>query len=95
MIRHIVLIRFKLETAEDQITEIYEGLLALTDKLSGANNFTGGRSESPEQIERGYKHGFVIDFDSWADLRTYADHPEHRALSARLVDNVIRAGFAV
>ncbi|APG46462.1 Dabb family protein [Phaeobacter porticola] len=85
MIRHIVLTKFKPDTPEDRIAQIYAGLSALTERLSGARDFTGGRSESPEQIERGYQHGFVIDFDGWDDLKTYADHPEHQALGAQLV----------
>jgi len=87
MIRHIVLTKFKPETAEDTIAEIYAGLSALTAKLAGARNFVGGRSASPEQIERGYMHAFVIDFDSWADLKIYAEHPEHRELGSRIVAN--------
>ncbi len=87
MIRHIVLTKFKANTEEDKISEIYAGLSALTKQISGARNFTGGRSNSPEQIERGYMHAFVIDFDSWADLKTYAEHPEHRALGSQIVEN--------
>jgi len=87
MIRHIVLTRFKPEMTEDDIADIYAGLSALTDTLQGARGFTGGRSASPERIERGYKHGFVIDFDGWEDLKANADHPEHRALGARIVEN--------
>ncbi|MEO0913077.1 MAG: Dabb family protein, partial [Pseudomonadota bacterium] len=89
MIRHIVLTKFKPETTEATIAEIYGGLSALTEKLPGARAFTGGRSESPEQIERGYMHGFVIDFDSWDALKTYADNPEHQALGGRLVENAV------
>lgn len=85
MIRHIVLTRFRPDTQQDTITSIYAGLESLTARLPGAQGFTGGRSTSPEGIERGYQHGFVVDFDSWADLQTYADHPEHQALGARLV----------
>ena len=89
MIRHIVLTNFDLNTDEAKISEIYAGRGALTEKMDGAHNFTGGRSESPEQIERGYKHAFVIDFDSWADLKTYAQHPEHKALGAQIVQNAV------
>lgn len=89
MIRHIVLTKFKSETTEDEIAEIYAGLSSLTEKLPGAQNFTGGKSQSPEQIERGYMHGFVIDFDTWADLETYATHPEHKALGYQIVQNAI------
>jgi hypothetical protein len=89
MIRHIVLTKFKPETPEETITEIYAGLAALSENLPGAQNFTGGRSESPEQIERGYMHGFVIDFDDWDALRTYADNDTHKVLGGRLVANAI------
>lgn len=89
MIRHIVLTKFKPDTAEEKIAEIYAGLSAVAEKLAGAQNFTGGRSKSPEQIERGYMHGFVIDFDSWDALQRYADNPEHQALGAQLVAHAV------
>lgn len=89
MIRHIVLIKFRSDVDEQAIADIFAALEALTQKLSGAHGFTGGRSDSPERIERGYKHGFVIDFDSWADLETYANHPEHKGLGALIVENAV------
>lgn len=89
MIRHIVLTKFKPETSEDTIEGIYDGLSALAETLPGAGRFTGGRSESPEQIERGYMHGFVIDFDSWDALQNYADNEEHQALGGQLVANAV------
>lgn len=87
MIRHIVLTRFEAATTDDTIAEIYTGLKAVANRLDGAHNFVGGRSQSPEQIERGYMHGFTIDFDSWADLATYADDDTHKVLGGQLVAN--------
>lgn len=89
MIRHIVLTKFKPETPDDKIAEIYSGLSAVAEKLTGAQNFTGGRSQSPEQIERGYMHGFVIDFDSWDALQNYAANEDHKALGGQLVANAV------
>jgi len=89
MIRHIVLTKFKPGTPEDTIKGIYDGLSALAERLPGAQNFTGGRSESPERIERGYMHGFVIDFDSWDALQNYADNDQHKALGGQLVANAV------
>ena len=89
MLRHIVLTRFKPATPEAKIAGIYAGLSALTDTLEGAQNFTGGRSESPEKIERGYMHGFVVDFDSWDALQAYADNAEHQALGGQLVAHAV------
>ena len=89
MIRHIVLTKFKPGTSEEKIAEIYGGLANLTDRLPGARGFTGGRSESPEQIERGYMQGFVIDFDGWNALQNYADNEEHKGLGGQLVENAV------
>ena len=89
MIRHIVLTKFKSEVSEETISGIYDGLADVTAGLAGASGFKGGRSESPEQIERGYMHGFVVDFDDWAALQTYTDNEEHKALGAQLVENAV------
>ncbi|MEM7318001.1 MAG: Dabb family protein [Pseudomonadota bacterium] len=87
MIRHIVLTRFKPETSEQTIAAIYSGLAGLCATMPGAENFGGGRSQSPEQIERGYMHGFTIDFHSWRDLQAYAENQEHQALGGQIVAN--------
>jgi hypothetical protein len=89
MIRHIVLTKFKSETSEETIAGIYDDLSALVEKLPGAGGFTGGRSQSPEQIERGYMHGFIIDFDTWDALKNYSDNEEHKALGSQLVTNAL------
>jgi len=87
MIRHIVLTKFRSDVSDDTITAIYAGLSAVTERLQGASNFGGGRSQSPEQIERGYMHGFTIDFDDWAALKTYSKDPEHKNLGGQIVTN--------
>lgn len=89
MIRHIVLTRFAPETTEETISAIYDGLRSVSERLPGAGGFTGGRSQSPEQIERGYMHGFVIDFDSWDALQTYAEDEEHKGYGSQLVANAV------
>ena len=89
MIRHIVLTKFKPEISEAAIAEIYSGLASVTESLPGAAAFAGGRSESPEEIERGYMHGFSIDFADWAALQAYTDDARHKALGAQLVENAV------
>lgn len=85
MIRHIVLTRFSAAVSEDTIARIYAGLESVTARLPGASNFAGGRSQSPEQIERGYMHGFTVDFMDWSALQSYADDAEHQSLGAQIV----------
>ena len=87
MIRHIVLVKFNADLPEADIEDIWVELHALKDVIPGVISITAGKSESPEKIERGYMHGFVADFESWDALATYAEHPDHKKLGARLVAN--------
>ena len=85
MIRHIVLIRFRPEVPEAVIAAIFDDLRAIKDHLPGLTAIHAGRSESPEQIERGYLHGFTADFTDWAALAAYQSHPDHQRAGAALV----------
>ncbi|WP_269583282.1 Dabb family protein [Roseibium sp. Sym1] len=89
MIRHIVLIRFRPDVSEDTISGLFSELREIEKKVSGIRDITSGRSESPEKIERGYMHGFVVDFDDWDALERYQTHPDHKALGSKLVANAI------
>lgn len=85
MIRHIVLMKARAGVTEDQIAAIFADLAAIRDRLPGVLAIHSGRSESPEKIERGYLHGFTVDFADWAALAAYQDHPDHRRVGAALV----------
>ncbi len=87
MIRHIVLIRFNEDIAESEIADIWQDLHALNGRVPGLLAMHAGRSESPEKIERGYLHGFTVDFEDWEALAVYQAHPDHKRLGARLVAN--------
>jgi Stress responsive A/B Barrel Domain len=85
MIRHIVLVRFHPTVPQDRIAALFTELHRIEGKVPGLLAITSGKSESPEQLERGYMHGFVIDFADWAALQSYQDHPDHKRLGAGLV----------
>jgi hypothetical protein len=89
MIRHIVLVRFRAEVDEAHIAAIFADLQAIKALLPGVIAITSGRSESPEQIERGYMHGFVADFTDWAALEAYQNHPDHKRVGAALVAGAV------
>lgn len=89
MIRHIVLIRFRPDVSEATIAGIFDALPRLAARLPGVLAWAAGRSESPEQIERGYMHGFTIDFADWAALATYQADAEHKAFGGQLVGHAV------
>jgi hypothetical protein len=83
MIRHIVLLKARPEVTEAHIAGIFVDLHALN--LPGILAIHSGRSESPEKIERGYLHGFTVDFADWDALAAYQTHPDHKRVGAALV----------
>lgn len=83
MIRHIVLLKARPDVTEAHIQGIFADLHALT--LPGLLAIHSGRSESPEKIERGFLHGFTVDFADWDALATYQAHPDHKRAGAALV----------
>lgn len=85
MIRHIVLVRFRPDVSPEAIAAIFADLHAIQGKVPGLLSIASGRSESPEKIERGYLHGFTVDFADWAALEAYQIHPDHRRVGAALV----------
>ncbi|AZL60471.1 Dabb family protein [Tabrizicola piscis] len=85
MIRHIVLMKARPDVSEAHIAAIFADLAAIRAKLPGILAIHSGRSESPEQIERGYMHGFTVDFTDWEALAAYQTHPDHKRAGAALV----------
>ncbi|MBN2759102.1 MAG: Dabb family protein [Rhodobacteraceae bacterium] len=89
MIRHIVLIRFRPEISDSTIFAIFDEIAAIKAHIPGVIDIRSGKSQSPEQIERGYMHGFTVDFESWEALQAYQDHPDHKAAGAKLVAGAV------
>lgn len=85
MVRHIVLIRFRPDVSAETIQALWDELSSIKGKIVGLGAIHAGRSQSPEKIERGYLHGFTVDFADWDALAVYQDHPDHKQLGAKLV----------
>lgn len=89
MIRHIVLVKFRADVSDETIAEMFGALRAIKRVLPGVLGIASGKSESPEKIERGYLHGFTVDFESWDALAAYQEHPDHKRFGARLVAHAV------
>jgi len=92
MLRHVVLFQFAPKTTEDDIGRIFAGFDALVKKLPGVRGMTSGRNTSPEGLDRGFRHGFVMDFDSARARDAYLAHPEHAAFAENVVFPALAAG---
>ena len=91
-LRHVVLIRFKPETAPDRIRAIESAFAGLSAKIAGIEALEWGTNCSPEGKDQGFSHCFFLTFPSALERDAYLPHPDHRAFSALLrphVDEVL------
>lgn len=86
MIRHIVLIRFRSDVEAVEIKAAFREVVALQEKIDGIVTVNAGSNVSPESLEKGFKHGFVVDFTDAAARDAYLPHPDHVVVGAKLVE---------
>lgn len=85
MIRHCVFLNLRASQDAGTLEEILGELRNLCENLPETGPFLSGPNRDFEAKSQDFPAGFTIDFASEEALQTYADHPEHKALGARLV----------
>ena len=76
-VHHMVLLQFKPEISPSRITELFAQLAELRRKISGITYLASGPYSSPEGMNQGYTHGFLVTFESPAARDAYLTHPDH------------------
>ena len=77
MIRHVAAFRFSPEKSEKEIQEILSAFGTLPGQIDGLLDVHFGANITPENLDQGYLHGIILDFDSIQSLKAYLEHPEH------------------
>ena len=80
MIRHMVFVKLRTDAPAEKVDEMFAILKGLPKVLQGLESVTGGPYSSPEGINRGFTHGFSMDFVDAASRDAYLPHPEHAKL---------------
>ena len=95
-VHHMVLVRFKEGATEERIADLFASLAHLQEVIPGIERFSGGPYSSPEGLNQGYTHGFLMTFSSSDARDKYLPHPEHEKVKASIlpvVDSVIAFDF--
>lgn len=86
MIRHIVSLRFRADTAQAVKDALYADLKALGGHIDGILDFRTFRNVSVETpLVRGFEDVFWFDFRDAAVRDAYLVDPQHQAVGARIV----------
>jgi hypothetical protein len=84
MLRHVVLFSFKASAHRESVAEIEAAFARLPEQIDLIRAYEWGTNVSPEGIDRGYTHCFLLTFASTADRDAYLVHPAHQAFVANL-----------
>ncbi len=88
MMRHIVLFKFKDDLDQAKIDEVVEAFGQLPKQIEQIVDYEAGTNVSPENLDQGYTHCFVVTFRNAADRDAYLPHPAHKAF-VKLIDGKI------
>ena len=93
---HIVLIQFKEGTTQEKIDQIFDEFLDISETIPGVENFVSGPNTSPEGLNQGYTHAFVMTFQDATARDAYLKHPEHervKTLALEVFQSVLVVDF--
>lgn len=78
-LRHVVLFSFKSTSSADDVKKIEDAFRALPSKIKEVKGFEWGKNNSPEGLDQGFTHCFLVSFNSEKDREVYLPHPAHKA----------------
>lgn len=77
-LRHVVLFKFKDGTPPGKLREIEEKFRSLESRMPGIAGFEWGTNVSPEKLDQGFTHCFLVTFPDAAARDAYLPHPAHQ-----------------
>lgn len=87
MVRHIVTLKFRTSISAEMKQRLYDQLKSLSDHIDGILDFRTFANVSPEfPLMRGFEDVFWFDFRDSQVRDIYLEHPEHKAVGAKIVE---------
>ena len=93
-LRHFVCFKYKSEVSKAKILEVENAFARLEKKIKEIKAFEKGLNNSPEGLNKGFNHCYLITFNSEKGRDIYLVHPEHKKF-VELVGPVVEDVFVV
>jgi hypothetical protein len=77
-VKHMVAFKFKDDVSQADIDKLNAAFKDLKKKIDVIRTFDSGLNNSPEKLNKGFTHGYLLSFDTTADRDTYLNHPAHK-----------------
>lgn len=91
---HVVSFKFKDSATKEDIRKVEEAFRALKSKVPQIKKLVWGLNNSPEGLNKGCTHAWVLTFASEADRDAYLVHPDHKEFG-KLVGPLLGDVFVV
>jgi hypothetical protein len=91
---HMVSFKFKDTASKEEIAKVEAAFAALPKKIAQIASFEWGTNVSPEKLDKGFTHGFLLTFRTEQDRDAYLVHPDHKEFG-KLVGPVLADVFVV
>jgi hypothetical protein len=79
VLRHVVMFQFKATATPSDIKTVEEAFRKLPAQIPEIKSFEFGTNNSPEGLNQGLTHCFLLSFASEKDRAVYLPHPAHKA----------------
>lgn len=77
-VKHVVVFKYKSTATPEQIEQVTAAFKALKDKIPGIISFEYGTNNSPEKLNKGFTHVYLLTFTDAAARDAYLPHAEHK-----------------
>ncbi len=88
VLRHVVMFKFAESATPAKIQKIEEAFAQLPKKITTIKSYEWGTNSSPEGLNQGLTHCFILTFTSNEDRDAYLVHPAHKEFGKSLGSDV-------
>ena len=84
LLRHVVAFKFKDDATQEKIDAIVKTFENLDSEIPFIVSIEHGTNNSPEGLNNGFTHCFILTFKTAKDRDAYLPHPAHKAFGQKL-----------
>ena len=94
-VRHVVVFKYKEDAAPEQVKKVTDAFRNLKDQIPGILSFECGVNTSPEKLDQGFTHVYLLTFKNAKARDEYLPHPKHKEFGKILGASGILEGVFV